>query len=108
MIFTTGSVNFDPAPVFTAPAGEHITLARLYLQGYYAMENYDGSSTLPSNASLAWSSRAVTVVTSKDDGNDKIHVVPRSLRHRQLDQPNALVFDGFGKILDFTVAGLYK
>ena len=26
----------------------------------------------------------------------------------QLDQPNALVFDGFGKILDFTVAGLYK
>lgn len=42
VIFTTGSVNFDPAPVFTAPAGEHITLARLYLQGYYAMENYDG------------------------------------------------------------------
>ena len=77
VIFTTGSVNFDPAPVFTAPAGEHITLARLYLQGYYAMENYDGSSTLPSNASLAWSSRAVTVVTSKDDGNDKIHVVPQ-------------------------------
>ena len=27
VIFTTGSVNFDPAPVFTAPAGEHITLA---------------------------------------------------------------------------------
>ena len=109
VIFTTGSVNFDPAPVFTAPAGEHITLARLYLQGYYAMENYDGSSTLPSNASLAWSSRAVTVVTSKDDGNDKIHVVPQiNFGSGQLDQPNALVFDGFGKILDFTVAGLYK
>ena len=105
----TGSVNFAPAPVFTAPAGEHITLARLYLQGYYAMENYDGSSTLPSNASLAWSSRAVTVVTSKDDGNDKIHVVPQiNFGSGQLDQPNALVFDGFGKILDFTVAGLYK
>lgn len=109
VIFTTGSVNFDPAPVFTAPAGEHITLARLYLQGYYAMENYDGSSTLPSNASLAWSSRAVTVVTSKDDGNDKIHVVPQiNFGSGQLDQPNALVFDGFGKILDFTVTGLYK
>ena len=109
VIFTTGSVNFDPAPVFTAPAGEHITLARLYLQGYYAMENYDGSSTLPSNASLAWSSRAVTVVTSKDDGNDKIHVVPQiNFGSGQLDQPNALVFDGFGKILDYTVAGLYK
>ena len=71
--------------------------------------SYDGSSTLPSNASLAWSSRAVTVVTSKDDGNDKIHVVPQiNFGSGQLDQPNALVFDGFGKILDFTVAGLYK
>ncbi len=109
VIFTTGSVNFDPAPVFTAPAGEHITQARLYLQGYYAMENYDGSSTLPSNASLAWNARAVTVVTSKDDMNDKIHVVPQvNFGSGQLDQPNALVFDGFGKILDFTVAGLYK
>ena len=51
----------------------------------------------------------VTVVTSKDDGNDKIHVVPQiNFGSGQLDQPNALVFDGFGKILDFTVAGLYK
>ena len=109
MIFTTGSVNFDPAPVVTAPAGEHITQARRYLQGYYAMENYDGSSTYPSNASLAWNARAVTVVTSKDDMNDKIHVVPQvNFGSGQLDQPNALVFDGFGKILDFTVAGLYK
>ena len=58
---------------------------------------------------LAWNARAVTVVTSKDDGNDKIHVVPQvNFGSGQLDQPNALVFDGFGKILDFTVAGLYK
>ena len=58
---------------------------------------------------LAWNARAVTVVTSKDDMNDKIHVVPQvNFGSGQLDQPNALVFDGFGKILDFTVAGLYK
>ena len=51
----------------------------------------------------------MTVVSSKDDGNDKIHVVPQiNFGSGQLDQPNALVFDGFGKILDFTVAGLYK
>lgn len=109
VLFTAGSVVFDPTPVFTAPAGEHITLARLYVQGYYAMENYDGSATLPSNASLAWSSRAVVVVTSKDDMNDKLHVVPQiNFGSGQLDQPNALIFDGFGKILDYTVAGLYK
>lgn len=108
-VFTAGSVVFDPTPVFTAPAGEHITLARLYVQGYYAMENYDGSASYPSNASLAWSSRAVVVVTSKDDMNDKLHVVPQiNFGSGQLDQPNALVFDGFGKILDYTVAGLYK
>ena len=79
------------------------------MQGYYAMENYDGSASYPSNASLAWSSRAVVVVTSKDDMNDKLHVVPQiNFGSGQLDQPNALVFDGFGKILDYTVAGLYK
>ncbi len=108
-IFTAGGVVFDPTPVFRAPEGEHITLARLYMQGFYAMENYDGSASYPSNASLAWSSRAVVVVTSKDDMNDKLHVVPQiNFGSGQLDQPNALVFDGLGKILDYTVAGLYK
>lgn len=108
VIFEAGSVAFDPDPVFTAPAGEHITLARLYVQGYYAMENYDGSASYGSNATQAWSSRAVIVVTSKDDMNDKVHIVPQvNYGSGQLDPANALVFDGFGKILDFTVAGLY-
>lgn len=103
LIFEPGAVAFDSKPVFEAPAGEHVTQAGLYLQGYFAMENYE------SNAKLAWSSRAVVVVTSKDDMNDKIHVVPQiNFGSGQLDQPNALVFDGFGKILDYTVAGLYK
>lgn len=108
VIFEAGAVAFDPTPVFTAPAGEHITLARLYVQGYYAMENYDGAGSYPSNATQAWSSRAVIAVTSKDDGNDKVHIIPQiNYGSGQLDGANALVFDGFGKILDFTVAGLY-
>lgn len=102
-IFETGSVQFDENPVYEAPAGEHITLARLYLQGYFAMENYD------QNASLEWNSRAVVVVTSKDDMNDRIHVVPQiNYGSGQLDTANELVFDGFGKILEYTVVGLYK
>ena len=102
-IFETGSVQFDPTPVYEAPAGEHITLAQLYLQGYFAMENYE------SNATLEWSSRAVVIVTSKDDMNDKIHVVPQiNYGSGQLDASNEIVFDGFGKILAYTVVGLYK
>lgn len=102
-IFETGSVQFDANPVYEAPAGEQITLARLYLQGYFAMENYE------SNATLEWSSRAVVVVTSKNDMNDRIHVVPQiNYGSGQLDAASELVFDGFGKILDYTVVGLYK
>ena len=102
-IFETGSVQFDENPVYEAPAGEHITLARLYLQGFFAMENNDD------NASLEWNSRAVVVVTSKDDMNDRIHVVPQiNYGSGQLDAANELVFDGFGKILEYTVVGLYK
>lgn len=108
VIFEAGAVAFDPAPVFTPPPGEHITLARLYVQGYYAMENYDGSASYGGNATQAWSSRAVIVVTSKDDMNDKVHIVPQvNYGSGQLDPAEALVFDGLGKILDFTVAGLY-
>ena len=107
-IFEAGAVIFDPVPVFEAPAGEHITLARLYVQGYYALENYDGSASVAGNATQAWSSRAVIVVTSKDDMNDKLHIVPQiNYGSGQLDTAHELVFDGFGRILDFTVAGLY-
>ena len=41
-------------------------------------------------------------------GNEDVIRFDLLVRSGQLDQPNALVFDGFGKILDFTVAGLYK
>ncbi len=103
LIFEAGAVKFDAKPVFQAPAGEQITLARLYLQGAYAMENYEP------NATLAWSSRAVVVVTSQQGKSDKIRIIPQiNFGSGQLDSAQALSFDGFGKITDFTVAGLYN
>ncbi len=102
VIFEAGAVIFDPKPVYTPPVGEKITIARLYLQGLFAMESWGPYGTLD------WNCRAVVVVTSKDGKNDKLHVIPQiNFGSGQLDAAHELAFDGMGRILEVTPTGLY-
>ncbi|KAA6322001.1 hypothetical protein EZS27_028414 [termite gut metagenome] len=101
--FGTGTGIPDLTPKYTPPAGEVITMAKLYMQGKYMAKEQlysDGIPQMPLN------SKAIMLATSKGEYESKIYVIPMTqIGTGNLDGSKALTYDGFGKILGVITVG---
>lgn len=93
-------------PKYTTLAGETITKAKLYQQGHHTNDNSTTTGTPPDVTPLAWNNKAIIFTTQKGSFDGKVYVIPISQAGiGTLDPSNALVYDGFGRILDVITVG---
>ena len=60
----------------------------------------------PTIAPNAWNNKALIIVTQSAEFNGKVSIVPmKQAGAGTLDISKALIYDGFGKILDVTTTG---
>ncbi len=101
--FAGSTAVVESTPKYSAPAGEQITLAKLYAQGAFYANEQEINDNVPEQP---LNCKAVMVATQKSDTEGKLHVVPMTqLGTGNLDASKAMTYDGFGKILDVTTIG---
>lgn len=104
--FGGGVVSYSEK--YSAPSGEQITRAKLYMQGRYRLDR-DEFNTVEGpiyETPLALNTKAVLVATQKNTYEGNIYLIPQaSSGNGTLDATQAKKYTGFGKILDFTVQG---
>lgn len=107
------AVNFGGGVVsysekYSAPSGEQITRAKLYMQGRYRLDRdefntVDGPIFEPP---VPLNTKAILVATQKSTYEGNIYLIPQaSSGNGTLDATQAKKYTGFGKILDFTIQG---
>ena len=88
-----------PAATYTPDAGETISKIKLYQQGAYTVDRYMLENSYISELPL--NNKALIVVTHNDAMEGKVSVVPmKNLGSGELDKNSAMVYDGFGRVLD--------
>lgn len=91
---------------YTPATGEIITSAKLYQQGHQTNDNATTTAIPPMVSPLEWNNKAVIFTTRKGDNEGKVYVMPISQTGiGTLDPSNALVYNGFGRILDVITIG---
>ncbi|MCK9304943.1 MAG: PKD-like family lipoprotein [Bacteroidales bacterium] len=106
VLFGGGVVSYSEK--YSAPAGEQITLAKLYVQGRYRLNlaDFDVEWGPIYESPLALNTKAVVVATKKGEYEGQIYVIPTGAPGTgNLDGAQAKKYAGFGKILDFTMQG---
>ncbi len=106
VLFGGGVVSYSEK--YSAPAGEQITLAKLFVQGRYrlSMDDFNVDSGPIFEPPLALNTKAVVVATKKGEYEGQIYVIPAGAPGTgNLDGAQAKKYAGFGKILDFTMQG---
>lgn len=89
-----------------SPAGEKITKAGLYQQGHYVNNIATIAGLYPNITALPWNNKAVMVATQTGEFEGKVYVIPITQPGiGTMDPSQALVYDGFGKILDVITIG---
>lgn len=104
--FGGGVVSYSEK--YTAPAGETITKAKLFVQGRYRLhrKDFDAVNGPIFEAPLALNTKAVVVSTSKGQYEGFVYVLPYGTPGTgDLNSAQAKKYSGFGKILDFTIQG---
>ncbi len=104
--FGGGIVSFSEK--YSAPAGETITKAKLFVQGRYRLnrKEYNETSGPIYEPLLALNTRAIVVATSKGAFQGEVYVIPFGAAGTgDLNAAQAKKYSGFGKILDFTIQG---
>ena len=107
------AVNFGGGLVsygekYSAPAGETITKAKLFVQGRYRLNRKDFSTTAGPiyESPLALNTKAVVITTQKAVYEGYVYVIPQGTAGTgNLNSASAKKYSGFGKILDFTIQG---
>lgn len=107
------AVNFGGGVIsygekYSAPAGETISMAKLFVQGRYRLNRKEFNETSGPiyEAPLALNTKAVVVATQSGEYNGSIYLIPQSgTGNGDLNSVNAKKYSGFGKILDFTFQG---
>lgn len=90
---------------FTAN-GEKITKAKLYQQGHYVNDIATIVGSSPKIKALPWNNKAVIITTQTSEFEGKVYVVPITQPGiGTMDASQALVYDGYGKILDVITIG---
>lgn len=97
----------SPPPHSLPPVTEKkITKAKLYQQGQYTNQINVMTGNPPTIAPNAWNNKALIIVTQSAEFNGKVSIVPmKQAGAGTLDISKALIYDGFGKILDVTTTG---
>lgn len=91
---------------YTPAAGEKITKAKLYQQGEFTNDFKCVTGESPFVTPLPWNNKAIVVATQKGEYEGTIYVIPiTQLGIGSMDVSKALVYKGFGKILDMTSIG---
>jgi hypothetical protein len=93
---------------YSAPAGETITKAKLFVQGRYRLNRTEFNQTSGPvyEAPLALNTKAVVVSTQKGEYEGQIYVIPHGTPGTgDLNGAQAKKYTGFGKVLDFTFQG---
>ncbi len=108
VIFGGGVVTTGTA--YSVPAGESLTIAKLFQQGVYVDNREEFDSSYSERISLPLNNRAVYFATSTGQYTGNVYVVPmvtNQVSSGTLDTSPAkiLKFTGFGKILEMTVQG---
>jgi hypothetical protein len=104
--FGGGVVSYSEK--YSAPSGEQITLAKLYVQGRYRLnrKEFNQDSGPIFEAPLALNTKAIVVATKKGEYEGQIYVIPHGTPGTgDLNASQAKKYSGFGKILDFTMQG---
>ncbi len=104
--FGGGLVSYSEK--YTAPAGETITKAKLFVQGRYRLnrKDYNTVSGPIYEPVLALNTKAVVITTQKGEYEGQVYVVPQGTPGTgDLNSASAKKYSGFGKILDFTIQG---
>ncbi len=104
--FGGGIVSYSEK--YSAPAGETITKAKLFVQGRYRLNRKDYNTTSGPiyEPALALNTKAVVVATSKAALQGDVYVIPFGASGTgDLNAAQAKKYTGFGKILDFTIQG---
>lgn len=107
------AVNFGGGVVsysekYSAPAGETITKAKLFMQGRYRLnrDEFDAVEGPIYEPALALNTKAVVVTTQKAVYEGYVYVIPQGTAGTgNLNSASAKKNSGFGKILDFTIQG---
>jgi len=104
--FGGGLVSYSEK--YTAPAGEQITKAKLFMQGRYRL-NRDEFNVVEGpiyEPVLALNTKAVVITTQKGEYEGQVYIVPQGTPGTgDLNSALAKKYSGFGKILDFTIQG---
>ena len=107
--FTYGmgnEVSVSTTSQFSPSNGEKITKAKLYQQGQYTNQLNVMTGNPPAITPNAWNNKALIIVTQSTEFDGKVSIVPmKQAGAGTLDVSQALVYDGFGKILDVTTTG---
>ena len=107
------AVNFGGGVVsysekYSAPAGETITKAKLFMQGRYRLnrDEFDAVNGPIYEPALALNTKAVVITTQKGVYEGYVYVIPQGTAGTgDLNSSLAKKYSGFGKILDFTIQG---
>ncbi|MDP3398694.1 MAG: PKD-like family lipoprotein [Bacteroidales bacterium] len=107
------SVNFGGGIVsysekYTAPAGEQITKAKLFVQGRYRLNRteFNAVNGPVYEPQLSLNTKAVVIATQKGEFEGQIYVIPHGTAGTgDLNAAQAKKYSGFGKVLDFTFQG---
>jgi len=104
--FGGGLVSYSEK--YTAPAGEQITKAKLFVQGRYKLRRKDFNTIEGPvyEPVLALNTKAVVITTQKGEYEGQVYLVPQGTPGTgDLNSALAKKYSGFGKILDFTIQG---
>jgi hypothetical protein len=104
--FGGGIVSYSEK--YTAPAGEQITKAKLFVQGRYRLNRKDFNEVSGPvyEAPLALNTKAVVISTKKGEYEGSIYVIPYGTPGTgDLNSAQAKKYSGFGKVIDFTFQG---
>jgi hypothetical protein len=104
--FAGSTAIVETSPKYTPTSGEKITVAKLYQQGQYINDESSVISDSHVYPELELNNKAIIIATQKDTYEGKVYVVPMTqIGTGNLDISKALIYDGFGKILDVTTIG---
>ncbi len=106
IIFGGGVVSYSEK--YTAPAGEQISKAKLYVQGRYRLNKaeFDPLYGPIFEDPLTLNTKAVVVATLKGQNEGSMYLIPFGATGTgDLNTTQTRKYSGFGRILDFTFQG---
>lgn len=113
IIFSSSPAYFEQTPRYDAPAGEKISIVKLYQEGYYTSNTSDFEGDYASLEIAPLTNKSVMVATQKSEFEGIVRVIPMQLNMAssgvlEKDPSKHLKYEGFAKILDIISQGINR